>query len=134
MPPVIANELRRITTWMVIYGAVKAFFWWGIAAYAWWKYRRWGRVPRVLTASDEGLILSRPGWRRISERRWSIREIKAIELHPVWGNLKWKRTVADLYIQRHRGRRLRFRLSSPDPHLPSRIANQLKLKLGCPII
>jgi len=134
LPPDIANEFRRISTSMVISGTMQAFFWWGLAAYAWWKYHRWGRVPRVLTANDEGLILSHLGWRRMSERRWPIGEIKAIELRPVWGNLNWKRTVADLYVERHCGRRLRFRLSSPDAHLPSCIANQLSLKLGCPII
>jgi hypothetical protein len=56
---------------------------WGLAAYELWMYRRWGRVPRVLTASDEGLILSRLGWLRMRERRWPASEITGVELRPL---------------------------------------------------
>ncbi|HEX4052766.1 MAG TPA: hypothetical protein VHX86_00740 [Tepidisphaeraceae bacterium] len=29
-------------------------FWWCLAIFEWWKYRRWGRVPRVLLARVDG--------------------------------------------------------------------------------
>ena len=126
--------MRRLTIEIVISASVLALFWWIIAAYEWWMYRRWGRVPRVLTASQKGLILSRLGWWRMRERMFPTSEIKAIELRPVKGNLNWKRTVTNLYIHRHKGWRLRFRLSSSDSQLPRRIAQQLTSKLGCPFI
>jgi hypothetical protein len=80
----------------------------------------------VLTASREGLILSRLGIWRMRERRWPASEITAIELRPIRGNLNWRRTVADLYIRRQKGRPLHFRLSSADASLPARIAEQVR--------
>lgn len=105
----------------------------GYGAYDWWKFIRWGRVPRVLTADEKGLTLSQLGWLRMSEKRWSRHQVIAIELRPVKGNLSRRRTVADLYVRRSSGWRLHFRLSSKDPALPRRIAETLSGALGCPL-
>jgi hypothetical protein len=98
---------------------------WSFAGYQWWQLRRWGRVPRVLTASGEGLVLTRLGWFHMRERTWSVAEIARVELRPIKYNLNWTRTVAEMYIIRRKGRRLHYQLSSPDPLLPSKIAKQL---------
>ena len=131
--PDTLREVHRLIAKIVILWTAEALLFLGLAAYEWWKLHRWGRVPRVLTASNEGLVLSRLGWRRMRERTWPVGEISAIEFRPVKGNLNWKRTIADLYIHRRNGWRLRFRLSSSDPQLPDRIARQLALALGCPL-
>jgi hypothetical protein len=68
------------------------------------------------------------------ERWWPVSEIAAIELRPVKGNLNWTRTVADLYIRRQNGRRLRFRLSSPNAQLPGQIATGLAAALQRPLV
>ena len=133
VPHGLLTAMHRSIARIAIVMCIDAVFWWGLAAYFWWKYRRWGRVPRVLGANDQGLALSRLGWRRMRQQIWPASDIKAIELRPVTGNLNWTRTVADLYIHRHKGRRLHFRLSSPDPQLPARIAEQLKSTLGCSV-
>jgi hypothetical protein len=122
---------RHLALRAALYPSLAAFAWWSIAAYQWYMYRRWGRVPRVLSASERGLVLSRLGLWRMRERNWPPSQIKAVELRPLKGNLNWKRTVADLYIHRQRGRRLRFRLSSPNRQLPEQVARQLALTLGC---
>jgi hypothetical protein len=121
---------QAVVVWRMVAGAlttagISALCWWALAAYEWRMYHRWGRVPRVLTANDESLTLSRLGWWRMRQRVWPANDITAVELRPVKGNLLWKRTVADLYLFRRHGRRLRFRLSSPDPLLPGRIAQRL---------
>jgi hypothetical protein len=99
-------------------------------AHSWWMYRRWGRVPRILTLSGNGLIFTRLGWHRMREKTWPINEITAIELRTVKFNLNWKRTVADLCFHRRTGRRLRFRLSSANAQLPNQIAQKFGLGMG----
>jgi len=112
---------------------VMALFCWILAAYEWLRFRHWGRVPLILTASNEGLVSSRLGLWRMRERRWPADQIVAVELRPAWGNLSWKRTVAYLYFRRSKGRPLFFILSSSDSQLPSRIAQRLAFVLGCPL-
>jgi hypothetical protein len=119
-----------------VYGAqlIAALFWLAVAAHQAWMYHRWGRVPRVLTATGEGLVLSRLRWWRLRERKWLLNEITGIQLRPIKINLNPRRTAADLYIKRREGlRRLHFRLSSPDPHLPSQIAERVAAVLGFPL-
>jgi len=125
---------RHLGLQMLFSNGIEALFWWTFAAYYWRMYRKWGRVPRVLTASAEGLVFTRLGWWRMRERRWPVSDISAVKLRPTWGNLTWKRTVAELYIQRRQGRQLDFRLSSPDPQLPNRIAQRLASVLDRPLV
>jgi hypothetical protein len=106
--------------------------WWGFAAYSLWKYRRWGRVPRILVASADVLTLTRLRWWRIRQRRLPTDEIRGVELRKV-KSLIGKRIVADLFILRPRGWRLRFRLSSLDPQLPRQIAEAIAQKLNRPL-
>jgi hypothetical protein len=102
--------------------------------YKWRMYHRFGRVPLILTADHEGLFQSRLGFWRIEHRSWAADEITGIELRPVKGNLTPSRTVADLYIHRRTGWRLRYRLNSADSSLPGRIAHALAAALGCPLV
>jgi hypothetical protein len=111
-----------------------ALFWWSAAGFSYWTLRRWGRVPRVLTASAHGLSESRLGWFRMRERKWLAADIASIEVRPIWGNLTRHRTVSWLFMNRHNGRRLRFRLSSRDPLLPREIANQIATAIEVPAI
>lgn len=112
---------------------MQAMFLGALGAHQWWMYRRWGRVSRMLTADENGLVLSRLGWLRMREKSWPAQEITAIELCPVIGNLNRWRTVADLYVRRSRGFRLHFRLSSADAQLPDRIAHELAAALHRPL-
>jgi hypothetical protein len=131
LPRDIVLKMRHLEIEIFLSGAIAALFWWGIAACSWYVYRRWGRVPRVLTATREGLVLSRLRWWRLRERKWLLNEITGIQFRPINVNLNPWRTAADLYINRRKGlRRLHFRLSSPDPHLPRQIAERLAAVLG----
>jgi len=131
-PPTSENAaaLRRFV-WEVSLSTGFGTVAWGlVAAYHWRMYRRWGRVPRVLAANREGMILTRLGWWRMRERRWAASEIAAVELRPTRLNPAWKRTEAWLYIHRQQGRRLCFHLPSTDSKLPGRIALCLATALG----
>jgi hypothetical protein len=113
---------------------ISALFWLAVAAHQGWMYHRWGRVPRVLTATGEDLVLSRLRWWRLRERKWMLNEITGIQLRPIHMNLNPRHTAADLYINRRKGlRRLHFRLSSPDPHLARQIAERMAAVLGLPL-
>jgi hypothetical protein len=133
IPNDLAAVLRSNTERLLIGEGVAALVWWGAGAREWWKYRRWGRVPRVLTATSTGLVQTKLGWWRMRERIWPADQFTAVELR----NLKWtlsrNRTVAILRLRRRHGLRLRFRLSSSDSQLPDRIAQSLATVPGCPI-
>jgi hypothetical protein len=128
--PVLPKELRPFYMEIFLSAGLAAACWWAAASYHCWLYRRWGRVPRVLTSSRDGLASSRLGSFRMIEEWWPANEISEIRLKPIRVNLNWTRTVADLYVRLNHGRRLRFRLSSPDPHLPQQIAKQVASALG----
>ena len=132
VPPDIARSSVRLAALVLAEWGIFATCWIGIGAYTWWQFRRWGRVPRILTATPAGLKLSWLGWWRVRERHWPASEITAIEFWPVKGNLNWRRTVADLSITRRKGRRLHFRLSSREPELPEKIAIRIAGVLGVP--
>jgi len=125
--------LRHFGAEIFIPTGIGVLFWWALGAYHCRMYYRWGQIPRVLTANEHGLILSRLGWWHMQERRWPASEIATIELRPVRGNLNCKRTVSHLFIRLRNGRRLRFRLSTSVSLLPGRIAERLALALGCPL-
>jgi hypothetical protein len=125
--------LRRFELGAFASAAPESIFWWSVAGFQWWKFRRYGRVPRVLTANHAGLALTWLGWCRMREKRWPAEEIAGIELWPVKGNLNWRRTVASLVVSLKNDRRRRFRLTSADPQLPNQIAKELSLALGCPL-
>lgn len=132
-PPPNPGSVALFRFWATRYlllAVASAWFWWIFAAYKLRRYRHWGRVPRVLTASAGRLVLTRLGWWRMRERTWPADEIAGIELRRIRGNLNWKRTVADLYIRRHKGRPLRFRLSSSDSALPGQIAERIASAIG----
>jgi hypothetical protein len=124
---------RRAILQIIVGVGISVAVWWGLAGCKLWEYRRWGRVPRILTASKDALILTRLGFWKMRERSWAAVEITSIELKPIKGNLNRKRTLASLRVNRLNGRRLYFRLSSRDALLPGRIAEKLALTLGCPL-
>jgi hypothetical protein len=133
-PRNIKLTMRDLELHILVAGAIATLFWWGVAACSWYAYRTWGKVPRVLTATGEGLVLSRLRWWRLRERKWLLNEITGIQFRPININLHPWRTAADLYINRREGlRRLHFRLSSPDPHLPRQIAERAAAVLGFPL-
>jgi hypothetical protein len=125
--------MRDLELQILLAGAIATLFWWAVAASSWYAYRKWGKVPRVLTVTGDGLVLSRLRWWRLRERKWLSSEIASIQLRPINVNLNPWRTVADLHINRRKGRRLHFRLSSPDPHLPRQIAERVAAVLGFPL-
>ena len=127
--------LRRRFELEMLFGiGLLGLLWWSLAGYQWWQLRRWGRVPRVLTATSEGRVLSRLGWFRMRKRTWPAAEIASVELRPLKYNLPWTGKASLLYINRRKGWRLHYRLSSPDPLLPNEIARQLAHALGCPLL
>lgn len=125
MPAAVYIPLRRFAVQFLLEWSGMAPIWWALAAYQWWMYYRWGRVPRTLLANREGLTFSRLGWWRIREQKWPADQITGVEFRLIKGNLNWRRTVADLYIHLRKGRRLPFRLSSPDQELPAKIARRV---------
>lgn len=119
--------------------AFGALLWGCVGLYAWFMYRRWGRVPRTLTADETGLTLSWLGWWWMRERRWPVEEVTALELrvvkcHLIKGHWNPWRTVAVLHVRPQKGRSRWFRLSSADPELPGRIAQRFSEILGRPVI
>lgn len=98
------------------------------------RYRRWGRVPRVLAADEAGLTLSWLGWRCIRRRHWDQQDIRAIELRPIRGNLTPGRPAAVLRINLRSGRRRTFFLSTRDRTLPARAAERFASLLKCPLM
>jgi hypothetical protein len=104
----------------------ETIFWWAIAAYFWWRYRRWGRVPRVLIADRQCLTLSHLGLRRMRQRTWTSSEITALQYQPVKYDLNRWRTEGRLSIVYRGGRRRKMlRLVSKDPSLPRHIAERV---------
>jgi hypothetical protein len=130
--PAIAME-RHFVLQIIIGVGISAAFWWGLAGFGLWKYRRWGRVPRILTLNKDELILTRLGLWKMRERKWAAGEITSVEFKPIKGNLNRKQTLASLRFNRRKGRRLNFRLSSRDPQLPMKITEKMALTLGCPL-
>ena len=80
--------LHRFEANILTGGAASATFWWSLAGIGFWRWRRWGRVPRVFTANSAGLVKSWLGWFRMRERRWPAGEITNIELR----RRKWNST------------------------------------------
>ena len=107
-----------------------ASLWWISAIAGWRRYRKWGRVPRILTADRYGLTLTYLGWWGMRQKHWPANEITNIEFRTLRTNLNWRKTVANLEIHRKKGFPRRFRLSSSDPELPGRIANRIRSCLG----
>jgi hypothetical protein len=99
----------------------------------WYRLYRWGRVPRRLTTTASGVVLSQMGWLGPVHRFWPASAITAVELRQVVGNLLPNRTVAYLKLRRRRRFATPFRLSSRDPQLPKHIAERLAATLGCPL-
>jgi hypothetical protein len=132
-PPTQITTLFHAETKIIVAAAIFTSLCWATAAYHWIKFRRWGRAPRVLIADDRGLIVQRPGWWNMRERKYPATEISGIELRPMWGNLTPKRTVSKMYIHRRNARRVRFVLSSWDSQLPSQIATRLAAAFKCPL-
>ena len=107
--------------------------WLAVAVYSWWSRRRGAWDARTLTATGTSLVLRCFGWGKMRQTVWPVETIDSIELRPIRGNLNWTRTVADLYIRFHKGRRRKFRLSTSDPRLPAQIAKSLCMALGLPL-
>ena len=108
---------------------VMGLCWWLVALLEWRRYRRWGRVPRVLQAGKQGLSLTYLGWLGIRQKHWRADQIEAVELRPLRGNLTWWRPTADLIVRRVSKPRLKYRLSSSDADLPEHIAAKMRCLL-----
>jgi hypothetical protein len=130
--PVGLSSLKSLTFTVASFGLM-GIGWFAAAGYSWWSRRRGAWEARTLTATHEALTLRWFGWLATRQTVWAATSIAGIELRLIKGNLNWKRTVADLYLRFHTGRRRRFRLSSPDRLLPERIARRLAETLGVPL-
>jgi hypothetical protein len=126
---VLKQEFSRELWVTMVEFLVAGAVWTVGGAYEWWKYRRWGRAPRVLTADQQGVMLTWFGFGRIRRRTWPADEIAAIEFRIVKTNLNPWRTLGRLEIIRRNGRKRVFRLSSKDPELPRRIAERVAASL-----
>jgi len=132
--PDIVHLFHRYALEVIASASIGALFWWSVAAYSFLKYRRWGRAPRILTATNRTLTDSSLAFWSIRHRTWPTNQIKQIRFRPIKRNLNPKSTAADLYIDlQNKHWPKRFRLSSPNPELPSQIARQLASTLGCPL-
>jgi hypothetical protein len=103
---------------------------WLVAAYEFWSYRKWGRVPRELLVSRDGVTLMYLGSWRMRSRHLRSDQIAVVGLHPLRWNLNWQRKIDVLVIKPHWGFSRTFRLPSPDPHMPTRIAKRIRSLLG----
>ena len=111
---------------------IVALVWTGIAVLPLYRFRRWGRIPRKITATPSGLVESKMGWFAPRHRFWPADRVTTIVLKPMAGSLS-KRTVANLQIYCRRWIPLNFRLSSTDSQLPTHIAERLAATVGCPL-
>jgi hypothetical protein len=110
--------------------AVDIAFWLVLAAYLFWRYRRFGRVPRTLTATPGGITYSRLGFFAMRQRFWPAEQITAVQLQPLWGNLSRTVTATDLCIRSGTGPLKTLRLVCADPSLPARIAARFNTLLA----
>jgi hypothetical protein len=117
--------------WMNAPGSwLLASVFWIMGIFEWWKFRKWGRVPRILTASKEGLALTYLGWFGMREKCWPIGEIKKVELEPMKWNLNRRAAAFYLLVHRVKGWALRYQLSSRDREVPGQIATGIRAALG----
>jgi hypothetical protein len=97
-----------------------------------YRLKRWGRMPRRITATPSGLIVSQMGWIQPSHRFWAADRVTAMELRSKPGTVS-QRTIATLHIRCRKWLPLTFRLSSIDSQLPTHIAERLAATLNCPL-
>jgi hypothetical protein len=75
------HDLTDISVWNSLYLAARwlgdILFWLLLAVYAWWRYRRWGRVSPMLLATRDGLTFSRLGLFGMRQKYWPANEITA---------------------------------------------------------
>jgi hypothetical protein len=100
-----------------------------LAGVLWRRHRRWGQVPRTLTASESGLDVSSPGVWRMRHRHYPADRLLKFEHRPLRWILRPRWTSADLIIRR-RLWPFRFRLSTSDPQLPGQAAEEIARVLG----
>jgi hypothetical protein len=130
MPP---REVLGDLLWILLIHAMSGSFLFCCGLHEWWKYRHFGRVPRVLTADAKGVSLIWLGFHRMRQRTWTADEITAIRFGVIKGNLNRSRTLGRLSLIRRKGWKKTFLLSSPDENLPLRISQSVALALQRPL-
>jgi len=128
-PVDLTPELRWILVRGAFLVAAVACFWWLLAAHEWRMHRRFGHIPRSLTADESGITRRWTGWRSLRERHWLAAEIIAIELQPQRGVHLWGKKRRTLVVRRAGKRPLRFALPGCAPSLPPRIVEAFSAAL-----
>ncbi len=131
--PATLTEIAHLVVRVILSVGIEALVLIAWSVYQWRWNSRWGHVPQLLIANTQCLTTSRPGWWRLRERIWPASEILSIELRPLWGNLNRRTPSADLYVHLRKPKLVRFRLTSKDAELPSRIAKGIASALGCAV-
>jgi hypothetical protein len=108
-------------------------FWIAVAAFNWRRYRKFAHEPRVFLVNREEIIDRQPGWLNMRQRHLAFNEIKDLRLKIYRLHFAWNRTIADLIINRTKGFRIRLRLSTTDPTLPTEIARRIAEAAGRPL-
>jgi hypothetical protein len=107
-------------------------FLWITAIVGWRRYRKWGQVPRMLSATKEGITHLYVGWFGLRKKFWPAKEITGIESVALRWDLNPRKTARDLVIRRGKGSALRFRLSTRDADLPGQIERRMRAAIGLP--
>ncbi len=131
-PPTALHELI-LRFGLEIFGAtgLAVAFWTVIAAFDWWRFRKFAGEPRELIVNREGITDRKPGWLQMCERRVGAGDIKEIRLKVYRFHFSRKKTVADLVIYRVKGWPIRCRLSTADGELPGEIGRRMAMMVGC---
>jgi hypothetical protein len=93
------------------------------------KFRRWGRVSRVLILEPGRITTTRLGFRRMRSRTLLTASIKSVDLRIVT-DLFTRRPHSTLIIWPHKGFPLRFPLPTRDTELPGRILAAVRSALS----
>ncbi len=103
---------------------------WIFAILDWRKYRKWGRVPRVLTASKQGVTSSHLGWFGMKQKFWPASEITDITLKPLKWNLHPTSKACDLTIHRAGTSSISYRFSSKNRAIAEQVVERFRQTIG----
>ncbi|MGA3067107.1 MAG: hypothetical protein ABSF29_09700 [Tepidisphaeraceae bacterium] len=101
-----------------------------IAIFALWKYRKWGRVPRILSATRKGLTDSYLGLFAMRQKHWPAHEITGVHPRPLRGDLNPRKPMRELVVSLSNKSERTFRLPTHDPKLLAQIAQRFQSLLG----
>jgi hypothetical protein len=101
------------------------------AAYKFRMYRRWGRVPRVLTADKLELTDTRLGIWSMRRRTWPAGEIARIEVRRARLPFRRWHLIGRICVIRRDGKKMTIRIMSKNLDFSQRLAERLATALQC---